>query len=255
MFQRRIIPTLLLSGNKLVKTTQFKNPNYLGDPINAVKIFNLKEVDELCLLDIDASKNNKQPNYNLIADIASEAFMPLSYGGGITSLDQIKHIFDCGVDKVILESAALDRPKFVTEASTMFGSQSIVASLSVKKNRQGEYAVYGYSGMKRYGNDFSVLVKQIEKHGAGEIMIYSIDHDGMMQGFDLDLIKSVADKVSVPVLACGGAGSLNDIHDLVKFTGINGIGVGSLFVYVGRLKGVLIHYPTRSEIEEIIYDV
>lgn len=253
-YRPRVIPTLLLNEGNLVKTIKFKDPNYLGDPINAVKIFNEKEVDELCLLDISASREGRPIDFELLKDIASEAFMPLSYGGGIKTVDEIHRLFKIGFEKVVINSSFIDNPELVREASRLSGCQSIVVSIDVKKQFTGKYISYTHGGTKKSGKEAKDLAKFAEECGAGEIIINSIDRDGMMQGYDTKLIREVAEAVSVPVVACGGAGGLSDLKLALTEGKAHAVTAGSMFVYYGRKKAVLINFPTEEEfIKEGIY--
>lgn len=248
MYNRpRVIPTLLIDNENLVKTKQFKKPRYLGDPINAIKIFNEKAVDELCVLDISASKNNSLPNMELLEKMASEAFMPLSYGGGIKSFDQIKEIFKLGYEKVILNSVFHTDPELIRQASEYFGSQSIVVSIDYKKTLFGSKC-FIMDGTKKMSISPDELAKKAIEYGAGELLIYSIDNDGMRCGYDIDTIKSIASISPIPVIACGGADSLDDIYDVLSQGGASAVAAGSLFVYFGRREAVLINYPDETEL-------
>ncbi|MDA9313026.1 AglZ/HisF2 family acetamidino modification protein [Vicingaceae bacterium] len=249
----RVIPVLTIIGDKLVKTVKFKKPNYIGDPINAVKIFNDNEVDELLLLDIRATVNNNEPNYSKIEEICSEAFMPFGYGGGITNMDQIKKLFKLGIEKVILNSSLKNSLGLVTEASIIFGSQSIVVSIDVKKSLFGKYQVYVNSGQKRLNVELEDYVKMIMDAGAGELFINSIDRDGTFKDFDLGLISLVSKISNLPVVVCGGANSLLSFKSAVE-SGASAIAAGSLFVYRGENKGILINYPSQKELKTIFTD-
>ena len=251
MLKTRIIPCLLLKDSGLVKTRKFKDPKYVGDPINAVKIFNDKEVDELIFLDISATPNNRKPNYSLVKDIASETFMPFAYGGGITSLSDIEKLISQGSEKVVLNSIAYDTPTLVNEAAKKFGSQSIVVSIDVKKNFFGKQQVYIKCGKKCIGEFPEDWAKKMEDLGAGEIFINSIDNDGMQKGYDLNLIKKVADIVSIPVIASGGAWELQHLADAVKIGGASAVAAGSMFVFNGPHRAVLISYPNYKELEQL----
>lgn len=242
----RIIPCLLLQNNGLVKTYKFSKPKYVGDPINTVKIFNEKEVDELIFLDIAATVNGKEPNLELIHDIAGESFMPIGYGGGITTIEEIKEIFFAGVEKVVLNTAAFKNPQLVEEAATLFGSQSIVVSIDIKKNWLGKYEVYLHRGTKGTGMDPVKYAVQMQERGVGELLINSIDRDGVMQGYDLDLTKKISSEVGMPVITLGGAGRLEDFDDAVKIGGASAVAAGSMFVFYGEHKAVLISYPSRN---------
>ena len=229
MYNRpRIIPCLLLKDQGLVKTIKFKNPNYLGDPINAVRIFNEKEVDELCILDIKASQNEAHPDFDFLEKIAAEAFMPLSYGGGITCMDDIKRIFHIGFEKVILNTKFEKEPQFVEKAANYAGSQSIVVSIDAKKNFIGGYSSFINDGTIKINTEPQVLAKMAENMGAGEILINSIDRDGTMQGYDMELVKRVAQSVTIPVIACGGAGSIDDMKKVLKEGKAHAAAAGSI---------------------------
>jgi cyclase len=243
----RIIPCLLLKNDGLVKTVKFKNPKYIGDPINAIKIFNEKEVDELIFLDILATKN-KKINYQTIENIAGECFMPLSYGGGITNLSEIEKILKLGVEKVVINSSIHTDLNFISEACARFGSSTIVASIDYKKNIWGKNLVYSNNGnIKTNYNPFD-LAKKLEKIGVGEIMINSIERDGMMNGVDIEFWKECVDGLSTPIIGGGGVGTIMDLKSAIDKTKIAAIAVGSLFVYYGPNHSVLINYPSQKEI-------
>ena len=249
----RVIPVLLLQNNGLVKTIRFKNPNYIGDPINAVKIFNEKEVDELAFIDIEATLKQKDPDYLKIEEIASECFMPLAYGGGIRNLDQIKRIFAIGVEKVILNSVLAVRPSLLSEAAAIFGSQSIVASVDVKKDLFGKQLCYVESGKRKIKTPLIDFVKQLEDTGTGEIILTSIDREGTYSGYDLDLIKRVSSELRIPVVANGGASKTDDFADAVLIGGASAVAAGSLFVYKSPNRGILINYPSQTELKEKLF--
>jgi cyclase len=246
----RLIPVLLLKGKGLVKTTGFKNPVYVGDPINAVRIFNEKEVDELVLCDIEASMQQRDPNYAWIKDIVSECFMPVGYGGGIRSMDQIRKIFDLGVEKVILNTAAFDF-KLVSEAASIYGNQSIVGCIDVKKSFFGAYNVYSNSGSIKHKITPEEFAKQLVSAGVGEIIIQSIDKEGSMSGFDLELTKRVANAVNVPIVASGGAGNIDHISDVIRIGNASSVAAGSFFVFKGKYKAVLINYPSPTDVANL----
>ncbi|PKN34768.1 MAG: imidazole glycerol phosphate synthase subunit HisF [Deltaproteobacteria bacterium HGW-Deltaproteobacteria-19] len=248
MLITRVIPCLLLKGRGLVKTVRFKDPTYVGDPINAIKIFNEKEVDELIFLDITATLEKRPPPYQVISEIASECFMPLAYGGGIRSLPEIEKIFSLGVEKVCLNAAAVEDPDLIRDAAKAFGNQSIVVSVDVKKSLFGKYEIFTHGGRRSARKEILSHVRRMEELGAGELLLTSIDRDGTRQGYDLDLIGRVADAVGIPVIACGGAGGLNDITAAVK-SGAAAAAAGSLFVFHGRHRAVLISYPSREELD------
>lgn len=248
----RVIPVLSISGNRLVKTVKFKKETYIGDPINAIKIFNDKEVDELVALDIHATKNNTPPNFKLIEEFASECFMPLAYGGGITSMEQIHKIFGLGVEKIIVNSSAATT-KIIEEATKHYGSQSIVASVDVNKSMLGKQYIATHSGKHKIKTNLLDYVKTLEEQGAGEIIVNAIYNDGMMDGYDIDLIKMVADHVNIPVVACGGASKIDDFLSAVNHGHASAVAAGSQFVYSGPQKGVLINYPNQEKLESEFY--
>jgi cyclase len=252
MIRPRVIPALLLQGQGLVKTVKFRDPVYLGDPINIVRIFNDKEVDELILLDITATNENRSPAFDRLGDITSECFMPLGYGGGIRSLEDIKKLLSVGIEKVILNTSALENPALVRAAADYAGSQAVVISIDVKKTFLGKYEVFTRSGKKGTGLDPVKHAVDMEKQGAGELFVNSIDRDGTMRGYDLDLIRCISEAVSIPVVACGGAGGLQDLADAIKIGGASAAAAGSLFVFQGPLRGVLISYPSQSDLKQVL---
>ena len=242
MVQKRVIPCLLLHKGGLYKTVKFKKPTYIGDPINAIKIFNEKEVDELMFLDIDTTVQNKEPNYKMIDDIASECFMPLCYGGGVKNIKQMKKIYSLGVEKISLSSSAVLNPELIKEAASVFGNQSVIVTIDVKKDFWGKKKVFINNGKKNTKLDVIEFVKKVQSLGAGEIVINSIDSDGMMNGYDIELLKEIKSNTKVPVIALGGAGNLSHIKDVFEKAKVDAVAVGSMFVYEGPLKGVLISY-------------
>lgn len=248
MLRVRVIPTLLLRNAGLVKGSQFKDHRYVGDPINAVKIFNEKEVDELVFLDIGATASGKGPNFELLKDIASEAFMPFGYGGGISSCDQIEKLFNLGVEKVILNSAVYANPKLIQDACRLAGSQSIVVSVDVKKTLFGKYELYINSGQQRIKSDLIEYVKKVQDMGAGEIILCSIDREGTGKGYNLKLLKEVCEAVDIPVVASGGAGKLQDFFAAVSESGASAVAAGDMFIFHGKHKAVLITYPKYAEL-------
>jgi len=251
MFRPRVIPCLLLEGKGLVKTVKFKNPKYLGDPINAVRIFNEKETDELIFLDIKASEENRTVHLDIVRKLGDECYMPFAVGGGIRTIQSIKEIFRAGAEKVVLNTYAIQNPGFVKEAATVFGKQSIVVSIDVKKKLFGKYEVYVYGGRKSAGRGPVEVAKMMQDQGAGEIMINSIDLDGTGEGYDLALIRQIADAVNIPVIACGGAGKPEDLREAI-FTGkASAVAAGSLFVFHGKRRAVLINYPTEQELTDL----
>jgi cyclase len=251
MYRSRIIPCLLLQDRGLVKTTKFKKPVYVGDPINAIKIFNDKAVDELILLDIDASKRGSAPDFDLIAEVAGECFMPLCYGGGIRSLAHARQIFSLGVEKISLNSAALDRIDLISELAAVYGSQSVVASIDCKKTLLGKHRVMKPDSQTELKMDPVSWARDVERAGAGEILLNSVDRDGTMQGYDLELIASVTRAVSIPVIACGGAGTLSDLAAPIMHAGASAVAAGSLFVFHGPRRAVLINYPTHEILSKL----
>lgn len=252
MLRPRIIPCLLLQNNGLVKTVKFKNPKYIGDPINAVRIFNEKEVDELVIFDIDATVLNNEPNYSLIERISNQSRMPLCYGGGIKNLEQAKRIFSLGVEKIALSSSVIDNPNLITQIGNQVGAQSVIVVLDVKKKMFGGYEIFTHNAKRSTGMDPFIFIKNAQKLGAGEIVINSIDKDGLMNGYDLGLIKKVRKATSLPVTVLGGAGSIDHLEDVIKENGIIGASAGSLFVFKGPYKAVLINYPD-SQTKNILF--
>lgn len=252
MFYRpRLIPCLSLKDQGLVKTTKFSNPRYLGDPINAVKIFNGKGVDELCILDITATSENKSPDFEFLKDIASEAFMPLSYGGGIRDIGQIKKLFFIGYEKVIINTAFVQNPQLIREAADFVGRQSVVVSIDVKNELFGKRNCYINAGKTKAGMDPVTLAKIAEELGAGEIFLNSINRDGTMQGYDIKLVKDVVSAVSIPVTACGGAKDIYDFKRVLQEGKAHAAAAGSLFVFYGAHKAVLITAPDEKDLIEI----
>jgi imidazole glycerol-phosphate synthase subunit HisF len=247
MLRARFIPTLLLRGSGLYKTVKFKNETYVGDPINAVRIFNDKAVDELILLDIAAHRGSTGPNFELIADIASEAFIPLCYGGGVTRLEHFERLFKLGIEKVAVNSAAVGEMALVSEATRIFGSQSVVAGIDVRKSLLGRYERHVRSATVGTRQSALDAARQAEAAGAGELLLVSVDRDGTMQGYDMTLTREVADAVRVPVIACGGAGSLADMTRVIREGRAASAAAGSLFVFQGKHRAVLITYPDENE--------
>lgn len=253
MLRPRVIPCLLVKDKGLVKTINFSNPKYVGDPINAVRIFNEKEVDELIVLDIDASANHKEPDYKMIENLASECRMPLCYGGGVRTSEQVKRIVELGVEKVALSSAVIENPEVVTEAAQMVGNQSVVVVLDIKKSNFGnKYDIRIINGTIKTGRNPIEFASQMEKLGAGELVINSIDNDGVMKGYDLKLVERFRNILSIPLTVLGGAGSLEDIQKLIRKFGIIGAAAGSLFIFKGKYRAVLINYPNRQEKDYLI---
>lgn len=251
MLRYRVIPTLLLKNNGLVKTVKFKNPTYIGDPINAVKIFNEKEVDELILLDITATNDKREPNYFKIEEIISEAFMPIGYGGGINKLDQIEKLFKLGIEKVIINTAAYSKPNLIYKAAKIFGNQSIVVAIDVKKDFWGKYKLY--SNASRQTQDILIedYLKRIVDLGCGEVYLNNIDKDGTMTGYDLELIKKCSTLVEVPLIASGGAGKIEHFSEAIK-AGTSAVSAGAMFVFQGVHRAVLISYPNYKDLEKLL---
>lgn len=249
----RVIPVLLIQNGGLVKSIRFKKHKYVGDPVNAVKIFNDKEVDEIAVLDISVSKEKRAPDIRKISEFASEAFMPMAYGGGITTLDQIKRILFEGVEKVVLNTIALQKPDIISEAARQFGSQSIMVSIDVKKSLFGKYQVMANCGMKNTGLHPVEFAKRMEDAGAGEIFLTSVDRDGTYEGYDIELIRQVSEEVGIPVIACGGAASIADFYPAVNEGKSSAVAAGSLFVFQGLHRAVLINYPSQQELKKELF--
>lgn len=250
MLKPRVIPVLLLKEGGLVKTLSFDEPKYIGDPINAVKIYNDLEVDELILLDIEATKHKNEPNIAFLTKLASEAFMPLAYGGGVTSVVQMKDLFRAGIEKVVVNNLFYKSPQIVAEAVKVFGSQSIVVSVDVL-GKNGTYSVAVDNGKTDTGINVLDYVKQIEKIGAGEIFLNSVDRDGTMSGYEVDLIEKVVSAVSIPVIACGGASDLDDFAEVFNKGKASAAAGGSYFVFCGSRDAIIISYPDPDDLEEI----
>lgn len=249
MLKRRVMPCLLLRGESLVKTIQFKKFSYIGDPINAVKIFNDCEVDELVILDITATLEKREPNFELIGKIVNECFVPLAYGGGITTLDQMTRLFKLGIEKICVNTALFENPEFIKRAVDRFGAQSVVASIDCKKNIFGQYETFTKSGTHKVKMKLEDVMSTIEKLGVGEVMINDISRDGMMEGYNLELIELFLKTLKTPLIAIGGAGSIEHLKKAFEL-GIKALAAGSLFVYKSKLRGVLINYPNK-EIEKM----
>lgn len=245
MFRPRVIPVLLLKNKGLVKTKKFKKPNYIGDPINAVKIFNDLKADELILVDIDATKNSHSIPLEVVREVGEEAFMPFAVGGGIKTLAYASECIGCGAEKIILNTHAIANNSLITQCANKFGSQSVVVAIDVKKDIFGRQFVYHTNGTKNSRMDPVSWAVDVERLGAGEILINDVNNDGLMQGYDVKLITSISEAVNIPVLACGGAGGLHDLRSVID-AGAHGSAAGSLFVYQGSRKAVLINYPTNE---------
>lgn len=252
MLRPRITPCLLIKNKGLVKTVNFKSPKYVGDPINAVRIFNEKEVDELIVLDIDATAEKRVPDYKAIEDLAAECRMPLCYGGGVKTVEQATRIFSLGVEKIALSSAAVEDPSFVGKLADHVGVQSVVVVLDVRKQKHGRYEIFIRNGSKGTGKCPIEFARHLQQQGVGEIVINSIDNDGVMKGYDLELVAQIRAAVTVPITVLGGAGSLGDIGRLIERFGIIGAAAGSLFVFKGIFRAVLINYPNPLEKDALI---
>lgn len=253
MLRPRITPCLLVKDGGLVKTVRFDSPKYVGDPVNAVRIFNEKEADELIVLDIDATAQEREPNFQLIGQLAAECRMPLCYGGGIKTVQQAKHIIGLGVEKIALSSAAIADPTLASRIAREIGSQSVVVVLDVKKRRfRSGYEVWTHNATRNTGQSPDEVARQAEAMGAGEILVNFIDNDGEMKGYDLGLARHIREATHLPMTILGGAGSLADIGRLIESCGIIGAAAGSLFVFKGVYKAVLINYPSVTQKEELI---
>jgi len=251
MLKTRVMPCLLLRNGALVKTIKFDKFNYIGDPINAVRIYNEKEVDELVFLDIRATLEKRKPDFKLVSEIASECFMPLAYGGGVTAIDDLKELFKIGVEKIVINSYAAENSDFIKEAANIFGSQSIIVSIDVKKNILGIYQVYTNSGKKKTNFHPVEYAIMMQEKGAGEIFLTSMDKDGTWEGYDIALIKQITQTISIPVIASGGAGNIDDFFKAVQIGGASAVAAGSMFVYQGKDLGVLIKFPPKSELKKL----
>jgi imidazole glycerol-phosphate synthase subunit HisF len=249
MLRPRVIPCLLIHQGGLVKTVQFRKPKYVGDPINAVKIFNEKEADELMVMDIDVTVNGSEPDYKTIGNLAAECRMPLAYGGGVRSAEQAKRIISLGVEKVAISAAALEQPELIARTAEAVGSQSVVVVIDVRKTLLGGYSVVSHNAGRTSSRQPVTWAQEAETLGAGEIVINSVDRDGTMKGYDLALAVQMRDAVSVPLTFLGGAGSLADIEQLMASCGTVGAAAGSLFVFKGAYRAVLISYPTHVQKE------
>lgn len=251
MIQTRVIPILLLRNNGLVKTVKFSQAKYVGDPINAVKIFNDKEVNELILLDIESSKTGRKIDFEFLKEIASEAFMPLCYGGGLKTMGEIETVFRSGFEKISLNSSALHNKTLVSDAAKYFGSQAVVVSIDVKRNLLGQYQVIDTSKNTSAGMDPVNHAREVSYLGAGEILINSIERDGTQIGYDLNLINRVATAVEIPIIACGGAGNLSHFREAVN-AGASAVAAGSMVVFHGKHRAVLINYPLQSQLKQFL---
>jgi cyclase len=252
MLRTRVIPTLLLRGESLVKTVRFGKFTYVGDPCNTVRIFNELEVDELLFLDITASREKRAPNLKVLADIANECFMPLGYGGGIRSLDNAKAVFDIGFEKVAINTQAENNPTLISDIAGHFGSQAVISAIDVKTGMFGRQTVRTLSGKSDARRDPVAWAKEVERMGAGEILLTSIDREGTWEGFDLDLVKRVADAVSIPVIAHGGAGKVEHIRQVVKNANASAVALGSMVVFQKKGMGVLVNFPDQKHLDNAL---
>jgi imidazole glycerol-phosphate synthase subunit HisF len=252
MLKTRVIPCLQLIGDSLVKTIKFKNPSYIGDPINTVRIFNELEVDELCFLDIRASQENREPPIEILQQISNECFMPLSYGGGLKDFDTAKRIMATGFEKLVVNTQAWRRVDLISKLSEHFGAQAVIGSIDVKKNLFGKYNVFINDGTEKIDMDLIDWAKKLEEAGAGEILITSMDRDGTWSGFDIELTRRVSDALSVPVIANGGAGTIEHIGEAVKQGKASAVCLGSMVVYQQKDMGVLVNFPDKMKIEGVL---
>jgi len=250
MIQARVIPCLLLRGNGLVKTKKFKDAVYLGDPVNAVRIFSEKEADEIVILDIDASREGREPNYDLIVEMASEAFMPVAYGGGVRNLEQIRRLIRSGVEKVVINTLATESLDTIRSAVDMFGSQAIVGAVDVRRKLLGGYTVLAKSASVTTKLDLKQHIQALVQAGVGELLINDVDRDGCMTGYDMALVRSVT-QMHVPVVVCGGAGTLEHLREAVLAGGASAVAAGSMFVFHGKHRAVLISYPKAIELSKL----
>lgn len=256
MLFRRVIPVLLLRRRSLVKSVKFRNPSYVGDPVNTVRIFNEREVDELLILDIAATASGAEPQYDLLEEIAEEAFMPFGYGGGVRSVDQARDLFRRGAEKVVVNEAALKRPALITELAETFGAQSIVVSIDCRRRRwRGGWNVVSTNATKKWKRTPRDWAQEAAERGAGELLLTSVDRDGTFDGYDRELMQTVADCVEIPVVGCGGAGQLEHVQQLLETTTVSAAAAGSLFVYQGSQRAVLVNYPTRDRLDRLLVAV
>jgi cyclase len=251
MLSNRVIPTLLLQDGGLVKTRKFKNPKYVGDPVNAIRIFNEKEVDELVVLDIQASKRCQEPNYELINEIAGECFMPLCYGGGVRTVEMASRIFDCGVEKICLQTAAFENPSLISQIAKRFGSQAVVLSIDVKRDWMRRTRLYNAKIGSTSSQSWSDFLRIGVEAGAGEVIVNAVDHDGELNGYNLEIIGQAAGMVEVPVIASGGACNIEDFRAAIA-AGASAVAAGAMFVFHGPHRAVLITYPRYDELENIL---
>jgi imidazole glycerol-phosphate synthase subunit HisF len=251
MLQNRIIPCLLVRNDKLVKTVKFRNPHYIGDPVNAIKIFNEKEVDELIVVDISENRAQRGPNFRLIREIADECFMPVCYGGGISTIEHIREILKIGIEKIVLNSAIYKNRLLIQQAARLYGNQCIVVAVDIKKNIWGNYKVTFGSGSKTIDTGLTTYIKELEELGAGELLINDISREGTWEGFDIELLKKVTSNVNIPVIAMGGAGNMEHIIAAISQGQASAIAIGSMAVYQNKGMGVLINFPKKELLETV----
>ena len=252
MLATRVIPCLLYQSGSLIKPVKFKNSTYVGDAVNAIKIYNDKEVDELIFLDVTASVENRPPDMEIIRQIATECFMPLAYGGGITTVEQVREILRVGVEKVSFNTAAVDNPQLITETAKAFGTQCVVVSIDVRKSFWGKYEIYADRATRNTKENPVDFAKKMEDAGAGEILLTAVDREGTWDGFDIDLTRKVSDAVKIPIIAQGGGGNLGQIKDVVKLGKASAVALGSMVVFQKKGMGVLINFPKRKDLLEIL---
>jgi cyclase len=251
MYRPRVLPCLLLSGEGLVKTVRFTAPTYVGDPINAVKIFNEREVDELVLLDITATRERRDPSFELLRAIAGECFMPLSYGGGIRTIGHARRLFSIGIEKIVINTAAVETPSLLTAVAEEYGSQAVIASIDVKKDWLGRTRVFTRAGTRNTGLPPQRHAAAVVASGAGEILLTSIERDGTMNGYDVEMIRDLSAAVPVPLVACGGAGTIAHLGEAIN-AGASAVAAGSLFVFTGSRRAVLINYPSPADLTAVL---
>jgi cyclase len=252
MLRTRVIPCLQLIDESLVKTVKFGNHGYIGDPINTVRIFNELEVDELCFLDIRATSEKRQPNFKILAEIANECFMPLSYGGGVKDAETAKKILSIGFEKIVINTAAYTNPELITEIADYSGNQSVVGSIDIKKNLFGKYQVFTNDGTTKQSKDPLIWAKELEDLGAGELLLTSMDRDGTWKGYDTELLKRITSSVNIPVIANGGAGNIQHIGEVVQQANVSAVALGSLVVYQAEGLGVLVNFPDKQKLRSTL---
>ena len=250
----RVIPVILLYNGAVVKSYQFKSFKYIGDPLNIVKIFNDLEVDELVVMDVQCSRENTRPNFNLIEQIAGECFMPVAYGGGIRNLQDAKTIFRLGIEKIILNTHAYYHPEIISDIASFAGSQSIVVAIDYKRNLFGQLKIYIHGGSKMQNKDLITYAKEIEEKGAGECLLSCIDRDGTRKGYDLSTLKKVSDVLKIPVIACGGADNLHDFYRAIKEANVSAVAAGSMFVFIKGRDSILVNYPSQDTLQKELFE-